>query len=337
MRVTNSMLTSNFLNNLNNSMTRLGGLQGQLATNKKYTHISDDPVSVIYAQQARGKLRMLDIYQGNVSLATSWLTQAETSMTELNKIIQAAYEQAVDASTDVKGEDDRQIISKYVGQLRDHVLTVLNTTIGDKYVFGGHNTTGYVKDGELVPPFGYEEVPIDASDPSLGTKRVLTYNGLDISDPANQAVVDKLMNEVISFDIGAGIRMEISLNGVLGSNYQLSDGTKTNIYNLMDEFTRALETGAGVDEINDFIKPLQDAQSHVLDAIAGIGGRYSRLELMASRYEQDQINYTSMLSDAEDADQAELIMNYKMAEAVYNAALSVGAYIIQPTLMDFLK
>jgi flagellar hook-associated protein 3 FlgL len=44
-----------------------------------------------------------------------------------------------------------------------------------------------------------------------------------------------------------------------------------------------------------------------------------------------------MKSDAEDADEAELIMRYKMAETVYKAALSTGASIIQPTLMDFLR
>jgi flagellar hook-associated protein 3 FlgL len=55
------------------------------------------------------------------------------------------------------------------------------------------------------------------------------------------------------------------------------------------------------------------------------------------RYAQDEINYTQMMSDAEDVDFAEVIMNQKMAEAVYQAALSAGARVIQPTLMDFLR
>ena len=44
-----------------------------------------------------------------------------------------------------------------------------------------------------------------------------------------------------------------------------------------------------------------------------------------------------MKSNAEDVDFAEVIMNQKMAEAVYQASLAAGARIIQPTLMDFLR
>ena len=44
-----------------------------------------------------------------------------------------------------------------------------------------------------------------------------------------------------------------------------------------------------------------------------------------------------MRSDAEDVDMADVIMYLKMAEAVYQAALSAGARVIQPSLMDFLR
>jgi len=71
--------------------------------------------------------------------------------------------------------------------------------------------------------------------------------------------------------------------------------------------------------------------------MAEIGGRQNRLDMMNTRFEQDTINYTQMKSDVEDLDQAEAIMNYSMAEAVYRAALSVGGRILQPTLVDFLR
>lgn len=89
--------------------------------------------------------------------------------------------------------------------------------------------------------------------------------------------------------------------------------------------------------IGNFIRPLQNAQAHLLGRIAEIGGKTQRIEMLESRYELDNINYHQMLSDAEDADMAEVIMNFKMAESVYKAALSAGASIIQPTLMDFLR
>jgi len=38
-----------------------------------------------------------------------------------------------------------------------------------------------------------------------------------------------------------------------------------------------------------------------------------------------------------DADLAELIMNFNMAMNVYNAALSSGAMVIQKSLVDFIR
>jgi len=342
MRITNSMMVSNYLSNLNTSMNKMSNLQGQLATNRKYMHISDDPVSLIYSQQARAKLHSLSIYEANVQTGQEWLTQTETAVMELNILIQTAYEQTIDASTDVKSDSDRQAIAQYVGQLRDQVLSVLNSTYGNKYVFGGYNTTGHVASSQLNPPFAYAEVDIVSGDPTQGQKRVLTYNGIDVANPgADAGKLALIAADEVNLDMGAGIRMDVSMNGVGVMNFTQSDGTAWNIYNMLDELTRTMNTAVDGDQIvadiQAFIKPLQDAQSHVLALTADLGGKTNRLDLMASRYGQDTINYTQMMSNAEDADQAEVIMRFKMAEAVYQAALATGSYVIQPTLMDFLK
>ena len=107
-----------------------------------------------------------------------------------------------------------------------------------------------------------------------------------------------------------------------------SDGD--NLYNLLNELYAAMskEDSHSIDEISTIAAKLQTAQSHVLALAAEIGGRTNRLDILSLRYDKDEVNYTQMKSNAEDADQAEVIMKYKMAESVYNAALSAGAYII---------
>ncbi len=58
---------------------------------------------------------------------------------------------------------------------------------------------------------------------------------------------------------------------------------------------------------------------------------------MSERYELDAMNYEMVRANIEDIDQSEVIMKFKMAEAVYNAALSVGSRVIVPSLVDFLR
>lgn len=330
MRVTNSMLVSNFMNDLNTNMTKLSDLQSQLASGKKYAHISDDPVAVIYSQQARYKLTVLSHYQENVSLAGNWLTQAEEGAMSLNDLLASAYESCIDAATDIKNSSDLTNVSFYLAELRDQILQTLNSTLGDKYVYGGYNTTGYTENGKPVPPF------------TVNDDGNLCYNGVDLTstDPDTLALIEELRSDVLTFDISIGSSMEVTVNGIDLVFYGTDPdtGANLNIYNLLDDLYNVVSAeGTTAEDINSFISDLQSAQSHVLGITAQLGGRANRIEILSSRYEQDLINYTQMLSDAEDADYSEIIMKYKMAEAVYNASLAAGAYIIQPTLMDFLS
>ncbi len=51
-----------------------------------------------------------------------------------------------------------------------------------------------------------------------------------------------------------------------------------------------------------------------------------------------RLNVKKILSQEEDLDYAEAIMDLKMEEFAYRTALSVGgARIIQPSLIDFLR
>lgn len=165
----------------------------------------------------------------------------------------------------------------------------------------------------------------------------------------------RLMNDVISFDVGPGISMPVTINGldILFFTTQDGDGNAImrNMYELLNEVhdsvvgTRLNADGLPItvsdgDEITgltNLIKLVQDGQESLLVKTADIGGRDRRLDLLEARYESDDINYETMRSNAEDADIAEVIMYLRMAETVYQAALSAGARVIQPTLMDFLR
>jgi flagellar hook-associated protein 3 FlgL len=48
------------------------------------------------------------------------------------------------------------------------------------------------------------------------------------------------------------------------------------------------------------------------------------------------INFKELLSKIEDTDYAEVTMNLKMQESVYQAALATGARIMQNTLVNYI-
>lgn len=85
------------------------------------------------------------------------------------------------------------------------------------------------------------------------------------------------------------------------------------------------------------LSELDDCMSEVLRSRSQIGSKMNRLEATISRLEYNKIDYTELLSKAEDADISKVIMELKMEEAVYRASLAVGSMIIQPSLADFLR
>ena len=314
-RVTNSMMINNFNRNLNKNNIKMAHFQSQLATNQKIVRFSDDPVGVIKAMSARSRLASIEQYQSNLSDAKAYLTQAESSMMEVNEIIKRMNELAVNLANEVKTPEDRQAVANEIQEMMKQLITAGNATLGDKYIFGGYNTT---------------KVPFAVDPEGDWVNGVMTFNGLDIEDPANLADINAISDEM-QFEVGFNVDMPIAVPGsdVFGRG-------EDNLYKIVRDFYNAANS-PDMEDLAPFIKKFQDAQSNVLSEISQVGGRVNRLELMENRYVQDKINYTQMKSDVEDLDQAEAIMLYSMAEAVYRAALSVGGRTLQPTLVDFLR
>jgi len=416
------MMTNTLLSNLSLNLNRMDKLQNQLSTGRKFGHISDDPSALIYGQAARNKLARVSHFQTTVETAQSWLTQAEMGLMELNKVVGSIYEELVSAGS-VKTDSDKQNLAKVVYQLRDHYVDTLNTSYGDRFVFGAYNTPGDHAEGKAaeVKPFtivnvrsddttyfgtGADQVPpiVPALDPPREVPR-LHFNGFDISQfdglstaqfntglnnarllsegstdplslipdsepdkplPPDQDAFNtlfKLFGDTVSFDVGPGISMPVTQNGIDVVFYVARDtegnAIMRNTFDMLDEVYVSINgvpyerldpsvdindpdviakiKPVGTDDLTKQIKLVQDAQNHLLTRTAEIGGRQRRLELLEARYETDALNYEKMRSDAEDADMAEVIMYLKMAETIYQAALSAGARVIQPTLMDFLR
>ncbi len=311
MRITNGMIHDSYLRNLNNNMGNMVELQTQMSSGKRLNKLSDDPVDAVSVLQYRVKLYKGEQFKENVDMGLTRLEQTESSVMELNELIQSAYETTIELSNGFMTEEDKTAAAELIGQLRDHVMTIGNAQSGDKYIFGGYNTN--------KAPF------------SLDGSGNLLYNGLDMSDASNPSLIAE-GGVSVQYEVGFNLKMDVAVNGT-----ELIGTGDDSIYTILDNLYNALSADAAAGELSGYTDKLLAGQSRVLAVAADIGGRVNRLELIANRYEEDNLMYTDMKSKLEDVDQAEAIMNFKMAENVYTAVLQIGSKIIQPSLVDFLK
>ncbi len=311
MRVISSMISKTFIGDLNNNLAKLSKLQEQSATNRTMIRISDDPVALISALQVRERLGDIEQYSENLVRAQGWLTQTESSLMEIDSVIDSAYELCVKASSDTVTPSDREMIATEIKQLRDQLINTGNSKMSSQYVFGGYNTT--------VMPF-----EVDASGD-------IFYNGVDMVN-GSAAQLATLKTEALEYELGSGgLKMDVAFSGaeVFGTGDE-------NLYKIFDDLYNDLMSGQTGAEIDDYVTKLEDKREDILGLVSVVGARSSRVTLLKERYAEDTLNYQTMKTNIEDVDQAEIYLKYSASKAVYTSTLGMGAQIILPTLSDYL-
>ena len=170
MRITNSMVVNKFLSDANSSLGRVSKYQGQVDSTKRISRISDDPLATLTALKARNKLSNISLYESNISAASSYLTETESSVGELNELCQKAYEEMQSAISGSKTQDELDVIKEEFENLKKEALSISNNTLGSSYLFGGYNFTGSSNGVTKTPPFSVDDATGD-----------LNYNGINLS------------------------------------------------------------------------------------------------------------------------------------------------------------
>ena len=111
--------------------------------------------------------------------------------------------------------------------------------------------------------------------------------------------------------------------------------------NTMEMFKNIDDMFAGMED-DDFdfdaaITAVDSNMDKVLTTRADIGARQNRVEMMTSRLSAQEGAAKKMMSENEDVDYEKAITDMLTQEAIHRVALSVGARIIQPSLVDFLR
>lgn len=153
---------------------------------------------------------------------------------------------------------------------------------------------------------------------------------------------------------GQNIELQIGVGNLININLLAPDIYDQDIYNSFHEFrdlynymTSDEYSNLDSTEIASFDEKLRENYEHMIAKIsdygsvvseqhANLGTRMSRLELTKSRLEDDEVNYSSIMSDNENISLAEATMNYNVANTSYEASLRVGMLITRLTLADYI-
>lgn len=299
MRITDSMLSTNFNVNLSQTTKRLYEAETQVLTEKRLNKPSDDPVDTITALTIRSKLSDIEQYQENISQAQTTLSNTETAVTDLIDIISQVNTIVVEGASDTYSDADKASLAYEVDQLLEEVLNLANNSVDSVYTFGGTNTG---------------TAPYEAARDDSGEITAVTTTGSSGS---------------ITAQIGDNVSITVNVNGE-----DVFDGD-VNVFDLLIKVRDDLRSGDN-DALQDDLVQLSSASDQVAGVQALVGARVNRVDAAESRAESDYTSFSEYLSDTEDIDASEAIINYQTELLAMQVSLQVGAKILMTSLADFL-
>ncbi|PIC79857.1 flagellar hook-associated protein FlgL [Sporosarcina sp. P18a] len=139
------------------------------------------------------------------------------------------------------------------------------------------------------------------------------------------------------FEDGNSFSANVEIEVFDGINLRVSTDVSKMFKEIDDMFGEVegmIATGNG---FSGLITSIDSKLDTVLSKRADIGARSNRAELMHNRLEMQEGAAKKQRSQNEDVDYEKTITDLITSESIHRATLSVGARIMQPSLMDFLR
>ena len=377
LRVTQGMLTNNSVKYLSQSYNKLAQLSDQMTTGKKILKPSDDPVIAMNGMRYRSETVEIEQFKRNLNEGFNWMENADSALNETGNVLQRIRELTVQASNDSYTSSEIKNISDEIGSLQKHLVTLAGTKVGDTYIFSGTDTDmkpinenlidiefdtfvaqtnkeGYVisyqgqtfkydgdTDAFLSSTNGNERMTIDASGKiAYEYKEALEYrNGEEeaftkILEPeklviSHEDAVSK-NTEDVEIEVMKGVKLAINIRPQDAFSIELFSGLESLKKMLNSPETSGAEITKSLDSIDRML-------NGVLSTRSELGARMNRAEMTENRLLEQEVIAKEMVSENEDVDIEEVLINLTIQQSVHQAALAVGAKIMQQSLVDYIR
>ncbi|WP_243370229.1 flagellar hook-associated protein FlgL [Geotalea sp. SG265] len=306
MRVTPGMTADNALYNLQQGRSKLDKLQEQLASGSNINRPSDDPISTRQILALQNGVTEGDQYLSNIDKGNIWLGITDTALSGMASIM--AQVKTV-ASNMISTSTDPNMIANAttnLTQLKDQLIDLGNTQIGNQYVFGG---------------FDNSTAPFDAAG---------TFNGTD-----DDIYVNIAKNSSVAINITGGDLLRGGTPPV-GSASGAGAGTRpTDIIANINALINAITTGSSAD-ITDGVKNMKAAADQINAAQSVVAGNKMRLDNAKTMIVNNQNTLKNIIGSKQNVDYAKAATELTQQQTAFQAALSATAKISQLSLLDYI-
>ncbi|MEG1388798.1 MAG: FgL, flagellar protein [Angelakisella sp.] len=353
MRITQSMMSRGYINRMNKNLQNLSKSNNRMASQMKYTRISDNTAEVSRAFVVREQLERNEQYTTNIKNAEGILASTESNLQMLNSSLNNVTDRLLQANTGTMPDNERKLIAREIKGLQEQALQISNAKYGEQYLFSG---SGKGKEAPFSVDAGgelqYNGYPVDSLFPHPTTGKPSVKTVVDPADPTKDVYTEINYNKDIYIDIGLGLNvsgsgvdakldpksaMKISTSGVEALGFGMgTDGLPNNLYSLLGKIVNDMESG-NVTEMGKDIDHIKHTSDTLLLSITDVGTRAAFLEDTWNRMDSDSIILKTAQQKLESAPLEEEAIYNKSFETSWMITLQLGSKLIPPSIFDFIR
>lgn len=317
-RITNSYLNQAIIGNTMKNQKKYVELNLEYSTQKKVNTLSDDPMSISKLFGAKNELSRIEGYFKNMDLNKFEMQLAESNLESMvDKDLTRISILANQASSELNGTDEANIMANEIEECLKHIINVANTNYNGKYVFAGANVNNPA----------YE---ISGNDYRYkGTTDAQGYNiNMQISDNTSITLSqngNNIFGEYYSTTVTiAGVPTITTVSyGVIG--------------NIQELLTSLRSSPVDFDGIRSKLDPLSDDAENVTFHRTKIGSNLNIIQKVKLQLEEQEVNAESLRGDIEDANLVEVASKLQYQEYALQASLQSASKVVQNSLLNFLN
>ena len=310
MRITNSSMIRNHMYDVQQGLQRMDNLNKQLDSQKQITRVSDDPHKAIKIMNLNNEIKYAEKHNQNVEEVVGWMNNTDANLEEFGTLLGDIKNSILKVGNGTYSDEEMKAIQAEMNEKLKALGETLNTTHGGRYMFGGTSVDEppvqiEEKDGvvtlKLNPNINAEDLKAEISD---GINLDYNVSASEIFNKDGKNFLDSINDlSKIMNDIANGVNVEDNKKELLG----------------------------------DVKKNIDDFFNHTVDTRTKFGVKVNTAEKIKDLNDENILNMKGVLSLEQDVNYVDKFIELKSAEMVYNASIQVGAKLIQPSILDYLR
>jgi len=317
MRITANITADNSLYNIQQGRAKLDKINEQITSENVINRPSDDPINSRLLLDIGDKVKTTDQYTSNITKSSTWQQFTSTALTGMSDTMQQVRTLTSSISDGITDPAFRNSVVLQLQSLKQQMIDMGNTQMGDQYIFGGAKNT--------TPPF--TNSPAQLPPPALQNPAFSFYSG------------DESSLKVQIGNSAAPMSMNIPGNQILTANTAASQPYGTiNILQTFDNLIYAVQGNDvnGATGIQASSKVLETASKQIFNAVTDVGSRVARLDSFSKMNANTRSTLMTVYSNTQNADLAKLGVELSNQTTAFNASLSATAKISQMSLLNYL-